>query len=67
MLKANDSGETPLDKCRGSEVEQLIREIAACGGYSNAFVFFFYICTPFYVIVERILAFYLDNTKFDPG
>ena len=29
--------------------------------------FFFYICTPFYVIVERILAFYLGNTKFDHG
>ena len=38
MLKVNGSGETPLDRCRGSEVEQLIRKIAACGGYSNAFV-----------------------------
>ena len=35
VLKANDSGETPLDKCRGSKVEPLIRKIAACGGYSN--------------------------------
>ncbi|XP_066023099.1 E3 ubiquitin-protein ligase MIB2-like isoform X3 [Pocillopora verrucosa] len=35
VLKANDSGETPLDKCRGSEVEQLIREIAACGGTTH--------------------------------
>ena len=41
VLKANDSGQTPLDKCRGSEVEQLIRKIAACGGYSNALCFFF--------------------------
>ena len=38
MLKVNGSGETPLDRCRGSEVEQFIRKIAACGGYSNAFV-----------------------------
>ena len=40
VLKANDSGETPLDKCRGSEVEQLIRKIAARGGYSNALCLF---------------------------
>ena len=59
-MKANDSGETPLDKCRGSEVEQLIREIAACGGYSIAFVYFF-------DIVERILAFYPGKTKFGHG
>ncbi|XP_027047478.1 E3 ubiquitin-protein ligase MIB2-like [Pocillopora damicornis] len=32
VLKANDSGKTPLDKCRGSEVEPLVRKIAACGG-----------------------------------
>ena len=47
VLKANDSGQTPLDKCRGSEVEQLIRKIAACGGYSNALcVFFFNVYIP---------------------
>ena len=40
VLKVNGSGETPLDRCRGSEVEQLMREIAARGGYSNAFVYF---------------------------
>ena len=41
MLKVNSSGKTPLDMCQGSEVEQLIRKIAAGGGYSNAFVYFF--------------------------
>ena len=41
VLKANDSGETPLDKCRGSEVEPLVRKIAACGGYSNVLCIFF--------------------------
>ena len=46
VLKANDSGETPLDKCRGSEVEQLIRKIAACGGYSNALRIFLNVCVP---------------------
>ena len=57
MLKVNGSGKTPLDMCQGSEVEQLIRKIAAGGGYSNAFVYFVYICsTPIYVMVERILA-----------
>ena len=40
MLKVNGSGETPLDRCRGSEVEQLIRKIAAGGGYPNASVYF---------------------------
>nr|XP_058964207.1 E3 ubiquitin-protein ligase MIB2-like isoform X3 [Pocillopora verrucosa] len=35
VLKVNGSGETPLDRCRGSEVEQLIRKIAACGGATN--------------------------------
>ena len=40
MLKVNGSGETPLDRCRGSEVEQLIRKIAAGGGYPNASVCF---------------------------
>nr|XP_058964216.1 E3 ubiquitin-protein ligase MIB2-like isoform X3 [Pocillopora verrucosa] len=31
VWKVNGSGETPLTRCRGSEVEQLIRKIAACG------------------------------------
>ena len=46
VLKVNGSGKTPLDICRGSEVEQLIRKIAAGGGYSNAFVYFLNICIP---------------------
>ena len=40
MLKVNGSGETPLDRCQGSEVEQLIRKIAAGGGYPNASAYF---------------------------
>ncbi|KAL9961852.1 hypothetical protein ACROYT_G030880 [Oculina patagonica] len=35
VCKLNKKGETPLDMCRGSEVEQLIREIAAFGGKSK--------------------------------
>ena len=46
VLKVNGSGKTPLDVCRGSEVEQLIRKIAAGGGYSNAFIYIFNICIP---------------------
>ena len=46
VLKVNGSGKTPLDICRGSEVEQLIRKIAAGGGYSNAFVYFLNNCVP---------------------
>ena len=33
VLQANEKGETPLDRCGGTEVEQLIREIAASKGY----------------------------------
>lgn len=33
VLKLNGKGETPLQRCQGSEVELLIRETAACGGY----------------------------------
>ena len=33
MFKVNGRGETPLHRCQGSEVEHLIREIAASGGY----------------------------------
>ncbi|XP_078384514.1 uncharacterized protein LOC144666947 isoform X2 [Oculina patagonica] len=35
VRKMNEKGETPLDRCRGSEVEHLIREIAAFGGKSQ--------------------------------
>ena len=33
VLKMNGRGETPLHRCQGSEVELLIRETAASGGY----------------------------------
>ena len=33
VLQANKNGETPLDRCDGTEVEQLIREIANSAGY----------------------------------
>ena len=32
VFKMNGKGETPLHRCQGSEVEHLIREIAASGG-----------------------------------
>lgn len=35
VLKLNGKGETPLQRCQGSEVELLIRETAACGGTSQ--------------------------------
>ncbi|XP_020622111.1 protein phosphatase 1 regulatory subunit 12C-like, partial [Orbicella faveolata] len=35
VFKVNGRGETPLHRCQGSEVEHLIREIAASGGTSQ--------------------------------
>jgi len=35
VFKVNGRGETPLHRCQGSEVEHLIREIAASGGYKK--------------------------------
>jgi len=35
VFKVNGRGETPLHRCQGSEVEHLIREIAASGGSSQ--------------------------------
>lgn len=31
VQRRNNSGETPLDRCRGTEVEQVIRDFAAKG------------------------------------
>lgn len=31
VRRRNNSGETPLDRCRGTEVEQVIQDIAAKG------------------------------------
>ena len=31
VRRRNNTGETPLDRCRGTEVEQVIRDIAAKG------------------------------------
>ena len=31
VRRRNNSGETPLDRCRGTEVEQVIRDFAAKG------------------------------------
>ena len=65
MLKVNGSGETPLDRCQGSEVEQLIRKIAAGGGYSNAFVI------PVHLSMLKKSGFslpkHLIRMKFYPG
>lgn len=33
VLQRNNSGQTPLDRCSDTEVEQLVREIAASKGY----------------------------------